>query len=95
MKLFSFLLPFILACGPALREQQSLVLRVKAAATSCKAKHDRCVSADACAKRAQAAEKAIQLAQEARSKGGATPEQEADAAGSYTAADAVCKLGGW
>lgn len=88
-------LAFLAACGPALQEQQSLARRVRAAANTCKAKHLTCTAADACAKRAQAAQKAIQEAQEARAKGGATPDQEAEAAGSYAVADAVCKMGGW
>jgi len=90
-----FPLLLLLACGPALREQQSLAARVKAAAASCKRQPLRCESAAICAARAQTAQKAIQTAQEARAKGAATPDQEADAAGSYAAADSACKAGAW
>lgn len=89
-------LPYtVLSCAPGLKEQQSLALRVQAAAKDCKADVKRCVAAAKCAERAQVAEKAIQSAQEARSHGKATPEQETEVAGSYVAADSFCKKGGW
>jgi len=92
----SFLLAIsLVACGPALREQQLLAARVQAAAKSCKANRLRCQSADLCARRAQTAQSAIQSAQEARSRGQAIADQEANAAGSYAAADSICKAGGW
>ncbi len=78
-----------------LKEQQNLAALSTASVKTCKAVHAKCELASACVKRAQVAQKAIQLAQEARSKSAVTSDQEADAAGSYAAALACFDYGGW
>lgn len=87
-------------CGPALVQQVQLRQLADRAAASCKSepsktKVARCEVALVCAKACQEGVKAIQTAQEARAGAGATAGQEAVAAGSYAAAIATCKTGGW
>lgn len=99
----AFLSPFVIAfstllasgCGPALAEQQGLARRSRLAADACKVDGKRCAAAKDCADRSVIASKAIQGAQEARAAGTNTAALEVSAAGSYAAADAACKAGGW
>lgn len=88
------------ACGPALSEMVQLRQLADRATADCKeepmkTKVARCDVALVCAQTAQEALKAIQSAQEARARAGATAGQEATAAGLYAAAIASCKAGGW
>lgn len=90
----------VAGCGPALVQQVQLRQLADRAAADCKAanpavKISRCEVALVCAKSCQEGVKAIQTAQEARAGAGATAGQEAVAAGSYAAAIATCKAGGW